>query len=102
MFWMASFSCTDGMHLIEFSSHTVQACKEHCQFFWIYVVVIIIHYSKLIIFFIYFSVSSKGGCSYLFDIASQIDRERVQTVGAIEYLIDATRSGNVSRYINHR
>ncbi|CAD6249779.1 unnamed protein product [Miscanthus lutarioriparius] len=47
------------------------------------------------------SVSSKGGCSYLFDIASQIDRERVQTVGAIEYLIDATRSGNVSRYINH-
>ncbi|ONM38679.1 hypothetical protein ZEAMMB73_Zm00001d043649, partial [Zea mays] len=33
---------------------------------------------------------------------SQIDRERVRTVGAIEYLIDATRSGNVSRYINHR
>lgn len=56
MFWMASFSCTDGMHLIEFSSHTVQACKRHCQFFWIYVVVIIIHYSKLIIFFIYISV----------------------------------------------
>ena len=55
MFWMASFSCTDGMHLIEFSSHTVQACKKHCQFFWIYAVLIIIHYSKLI-FFIYISV----------------------------------------------
>ncbi|AQK74071.1 histone-lysine N-methyltransferase SUVR5 isoform X4 [Zea mays] len=47
------------------------------------------------------SVSSKSGCNYLFDIASQIDRERLRTVGAIEYLIDATRSGNVSRYINH-
>jgi SET domain-containing protein len=47
-------------------------------------------------------VSSKSGCNYLFDIASQIDRERLRTVGAIEYLIDATRSGNVSRYINHR
>lgn len=44
---------------------------------------------------------SKAGCSYLFDIASQIDREKVQTAGAIEYMIDATRSGNVSRFINH-
>ncbi|CAL5019127.1 unnamed protein product [Urochloa decumbens] len=40
-------------------------------------------------------------CSYLFDIASQIDRERVQTVGTVKYMIDATRSGNVSRFINH-
>nr|CAB3450824.1 unnamed protein product [Digitaria exilis] len=45
---------------------------------------------------------SDSGCSYLFDIASQIDMERVQTVGTIEYMIDATRSGNVSRFINHR
>ncbi|KAF8729710.1 hypothetical protein HU200_017668 [Digitaria exilis] len=44
---------------------------------------------------------SDSGCSYLFDIASQIDMERVQTVGTIEYMIDATRSGNVSRFINH-
>lgn len=97
---MASFYYTDGMHLIEFSSHANQACKTLV----ILVVMLLYNYlfiysSKLII--IFFSVS-KGGCSYLFDIASQIDRERVQTVGAIEYLIDATRSGNVSRYINHR
>ncbi|KAJ1280652.1 hypothetical protein BS78_04G249300 [Paspalum vaginatum] len=44
---------------------------------------------------------SNVGSSYLFDIASQIDRERVQTAGAVEYMIDATRSGNVSRFINH-
>ncbi|CAN6233765.1 unnamed protein product [Urochloa humidicola] len=44
---------------------------------------------------------SSSECSYLFDIASQIDRERVQTVGTVKYMIDATRSGNVSRFINH-
>jgi len=44
---------------------------------------------------------SNSDCSYLFDIASQIDRERVQTVGTVNYMIDATRSGNVSRFINH-
>ncbi|CAN6246392.1 unnamed protein product [Urochloa humidicola] len=44
---------------------------------------------------------SSSKCSYLFDIASQIDRERVQTVGTVKYMIDATRSGNVSRFINH-
>ncbi|CAN6280243.1 unnamed protein product [Urochloa humidicola] len=44
---------------------------------------------------------SSSECSYLFDIASQIDRERVQTVGTAKYMIDASRSGNVSRFINH-
>ncbi|XP_047082365.1 histone-lysine N-methyltransferase SUVR5 [Lolium rigidum] len=44
---------------------------------------------------------AKGGCSYLFDIASHIDRERVKTLGASPYMIDATRYGNVSRFINH-
>jgi hypothetical protein len=51
--------------------------------------------------FLNFRMSSSD-CSYLFDIASQIDRERVQTVGTVSYMIDATRSGNVSRFINHR
>jgi len=51
-------------------------------------------------FFLNFRVSNSD-CSYLFDIASQIDRERVQTVGTVNYMIDATRSGNVSRFINH-
>ncbi|XP_062220080.1 histone-lysine N-methyltransferase SUVR5-like [Phragmites australis] len=44
---------------------------------------------------------AKIGCSYLFDISSQIDRERVQNVGTAAYMIDATRYGNVSRFINH-
>ncbi|XP_062222246.1 histone-lysine N-methyltransferase SUVR5-like isoform X2 [Phragmites australis] len=44
---------------------------------------------------------AKGGCSYLFDIASQIDRGIVQSVGTIAYMIDSRRYGNVSRFINH-
>ncbi|VAI48545.1 unnamed protein product [Triticum turgidum subsp. durum] len=44
---------------------------------------------------------SKSGCSYLLDIASHIDRERVKTLGTTPYMIDATRYGNVSRFINH-
>uniref|UniRef100_A0A453PDG4 Uncharacterized protein n=1 Tax=Aegilops tauschii subsp. strangulata TaxID=200361 RepID=A0A453PDG4_AEGTS len=44
---------------------------------------------------------SKSGCSYLLDIASHIDRERVKTLGTTAYMIDATRYGNVSRFINH-
>uniref|UniRef100_A0A0A9G7E1 SET104 n=1 Tax=Arundo donax TaxID=35708 RepID=A0A0A9G7E1_ARUDO len=44
---------------------------------------------------------AKSGCSYLLDITSQIDRERVQNVGTAAYMIDATRYGNVSRFINH-
>ncbi|KAL6911349.1 hypothetical protein ACP4OV_000154 [Aristida adscensionis] len=44
---------------------------------------------------------AKSGCSYLLDIASQVDRERVQTVGNVGFMIDATRYGNVSRFINH-
>ncbi|KAL6634993.1 hypothetical protein ACP70R_027664 [Stipagrostis hirtigluma subsp. patula] len=42
-----------------------------------------------------------SGCSYLLDIASQIDGEKVQTVGTVAYMIDASRYGNVSRFINH-
>lgn len=48
------------------------------------------------------SSESKSGCSYLLDIASHIDRERVKTLGTTAYMIDATRYGNVSRFINHR
>ena len=44
---------------------------------------------------------AKSGSSYLFEITSQIDRERVQTTGTTAYVIDATRYGNVSRFINH-
>ncbi|KAG8059673.1 hypothetical protein GUJ93_ZPchr0002g23056 [Zizania palustris] len=44
---------------------------------------------------------AKSGCSYLFEITSQFDRERVQTSGTAAYMIDATRYGNVSRFINH-
>lgn len=36
------------------------------------------------------------------DIASQIDRERVYAMGTVVYMIDATKYGNVSRFINHR
>uniref|UniRef100_A0ACD5YR58 Uncharacterized protein n=1 Tax=Avena sativa TaxID=4498 RepID=A0ACD5YR58_AVESA len=44
---------------------------------------------------------AKSGCSYLFNIASHIDRKRVKTLGTSPYMIDATRYGNVSRFINH-
>uniref|UniRef100_A0A0D9VK21 Histone-lysine N-methyltransferase n=1 Tax=Leersia perrieri TaxID=77586 RepID=A0A0D9VK21_9ORYZ len=44
---------------------------------------------------------AKSGGSYLFEITSQIDRERVQSTGTTAYMIDATRYGNVSRFINH-
>ncbi|TVU28189.1 hypothetical protein EJB05_19698 [Eragrostis curvula] len=42
-----------------------------------------------------------GGSSYLLGIASQIDREISHTTGNVVYTIDATRYGNVSRFINH-
>jgi len=44
---------------------------------------------------------TKSACSYLFDMASHIDRGRVETSGTCPYMIDATRYGNVSRFINH-
>ncbi|KAF0934919.1 hypothetical protein E2562_028912 [Oryza meyeriana var. granulata] len=44
---------------------------------------------------------ANSGSSYLFEITSQIDRERVQTTGTTAFVIDATRYGNVSRFINH-
>uniref|UniRef100_A0ACD5ZN75 Uncharacterized protein n=1 Tax=Avena sativa TaxID=4498 RepID=A0ACD5ZN75_AVESA len=44
---------------------------------------------------------TKSACSYLFDMASHIDRGRVDTSGTCPYMIDATRYGNVSRFINH-
>ncbi|GJN21999.1 hypothetical protein PR202_gb09524 [Eleusine coracana subsp. coracana] len=44
---------------------------------------------------------AKVGCSYQLNITSQIDRERVHAIGTVLYMIDATRYGNVSRFINH-
>lgn len=44
---------------------------------------------------------AKGECSYLLQINSHIDQERAKTLGTIPYMIDATRYGNVSRFINH-
>ncbi|KAF8377466.1 hypothetical protein HHK36_030844 [Tetracentron sinense] len=41
------------------------------------------------------------GCSYLYDIDTRIDEMSGLTEGAVPYVIDATKHGNVSRFINH-
>lgn len=40
-------------------------------------------------------------CSYLYDINAHIGQGGL-TEGMIPHVIDATRFGNVSRFINHR
>ncbi|XP_042493601.1 histone-lysine N-methyltransferase SUVR5-like isoform X2 [Macadamia integrifolia] len=42
------------------------------------------------------------GCSYLYDIDTHINDLNGLTEGAVPYVIDATKYGNVSRFINHR
>ena len=42
------------------------------------------------------------GCSYFFDIDSYINDMSRLVEGQVSYVIDATRYGNVSRFINHR
>uniref|UniRef100_A0A1D1XSB7 Histone-lysine N-methyltransferase SUVR5 n=1 Tax=Anthurium amnicola TaxID=1678845 RepID=A0A1D1XSB7_9ARAE len=41
------------------------------------------------------------GCSYLYDIDAHIDVNGRLTEGKVPYVIDATKYGNVSRFINH-
>ncbi|XP_043710754.1 histone-lysine N-methyltransferase SUVR5-like isoform X2 [Telopea speciosissima] len=41
------------------------------------------------------------GCSYLYDIDTHINNLNGLTEGAVPYVIDATKYGNVSRFINH-
>ncbi|CAL9044168.1 histone-lysine N-methyltransferase SUVR5 isoform X1 [Musa acuminata AAA Group] len=41
------------------------------------------------------------GCSYLYDIDAHIDCAQGLTEGTVPYVIDATKHGNVSRFINH-
>ncbi|XP_042508772.1 histone-lysine N-methyltransferase SUVR5-like isoform X2 [Macadamia integrifolia] len=41
------------------------------------------------------------GCSYLYDIDTHINDLNGLTDGAVPYVIDATKYGNVSRFINH-
>ncbi|XP_043713692.1 histone-lysine N-methyltransferase SUVR5-like isoform X2 [Telopea speciosissima] len=41
------------------------------------------------------------GCSYLYDIDTHINDLNGLTEGAVPYVIDATKYGNVSRFINH-
>lgn len=42
-----------------------------------------------------------NGCSYLYDIDAHMDGARGMNEGTVPYVIDATRYGNVSRFINH-
>lgn len=42
-----------------------------------------------------------NGCSYLYDIDAHIDGARGLSEGTVPYVIDATKYGNVSRFINH-
>lgn len=44
----------------------------------------------------------QDGCSYLYDIDAHIDGARGLSEGTVPYVIDATKYGNVSRFINHR
>ncbi|MQL74569.1 hypothetical protein Taro_006931 [Colocasia esculenta] len=41
------------------------------------------------------------GCSYLYDIDAHIDADGCLIEGKVPYVIDATKHGNVSRFINH-
>nr|XP_010906908.1 histone-lysine N-methyltransferase SUVR5 isoform X1 [Elaeis guineensis] len=43
----------------------------------------------------------QDGCSYLYDIDAHIDGARGLSEGTVPYVIDATKYGNVSRFINH-
>ncbi|XP_072964774.1 histone-lysine N-methyltransferase SUVR5 isoform X1 [Typha angustifolia] len=40
-------------------------------------------------------------CSYLYDIDAHIDRARGLSEGTVPYVLDASKYGNVSRFINH-
>ena len=43
------------------------------------------------------------GCSYLYDIDAHIDDGNARMFdGRMPYVIDATKYGNVARFINHR
>jgi hypothetical protein len=44
----------------------------------------------------------KEGCSYLYEIDAHVNDMSRLIEGQVRYVIDATKYGNVSRFINHR
>lgn len=52
----------------------------------------------LVVFFRY----GNEGCNYLYEIDAHINDMSRLIEGQVRYVIDATKYGNVSRFINHR
>lgn len=56
--------------------------------------------SAKMFFFLFNTRYDKEGCSYLYDIDAHIDVGRRKR--SKPFVIDATKYGNVARFINHR